>query len=143
MIMKTGNGIVKKYSREYKRTLKSGEQKKYTTQQIQITIPKNEDIYQDKEEVLIIPNNEIENFKGLEEEIEFLKVANYFYVEEVEELQKKIDENLDFTSEYKKEIEKLKNEIKLMKEELTKLKETSNIDMWKDDLKLLKKALIK
>ena len=39
--------------------------------------------------------------------------------------------------------EKLKNEIKSMKEELTKLKETSNIDMWKDDLKLLKKALIK
>ena len=43
----------------------------------------------------------------------------------------------------KTQYEKLKNEIKLMKEELTKLKETSNIDMWKDDLKLLKKALIK
>ena len=43
----------------------------------------------------------------------------------------------------KTQYEKLKNEIKSMKEELTKLKETSNIDMWKDDLKLLKKALIK
>ena len=40
-------------------------------------------------------------------------------------------------------LRELNNEIKSMKEELTKLKETSNIDMWKDDLKLLKKALIK
>ncbi len=54
--MKVGNGIVKKYSREYNRTLKNGEKKKYTTQQIQITIPKSEDIYENKEEVLIIHN---------------------------------------------------------------------------------------
>jgi len=38
--MKFGNGIVKKYSREYNRTLKNGERKKYTTEQIQITVPK-------------------------------------------------------------------------------------------------------
>ena len=37
--MKFGNGIVKKYSREYNRTLKNGEKKKYTTEQIQITVP--------------------------------------------------------------------------------------------------------
>ena len=36
--MKTGKGVVKKYSREYNRTLKNGEKKKYTTKQIQITI---------------------------------------------------------------------------------------------------------
>ena len=36
--MKFGKGIVKKYSREYNRTLKNGERKKYTTQQIQITV---------------------------------------------------------------------------------------------------------
>ena len=41
--MKVGKGIVKKYSREYHRTLKNGERKKYTTEQIQITVPKNED----------------------------------------------------------------------------------------------------
>ena len=34
--MKVGKGIVKKYSREYHRTLKNGERKKYTTEQIQI-----------------------------------------------------------------------------------------------------------
>ena len=55
--MKIGHGTVKKYSREYHRTLKTGEKKKYTTEQIQITVPKNEDIYSNKEEVLIIPQS--------------------------------------------------------------------------------------
>ena len=36
--MKFGKGTVKKYSREYTRTLKSGEKRKYKTEQIQITI---------------------------------------------------------------------------------------------------------
>ena len=97
--MKFGKGTVKKYSREYNRTLKNGEKKKYTTEQIQITIPKNEDIYSNEEEVLIIPNNEIETFKSIEEENEFLKVANYLYVEEVKRLNDKVDENLNSTKE--------------------------------------------
>ena len=59
--MKVGKGIVKKYSREYNRTLKNGEKRKYTTEQIQITVPKTEDIYENKEEVLIIPHSEIED----------------------------------------------------------------------------------
>ena len=107
--MKFGNGIVKKYSREYNRTLKNGERKKYTAEQIQITVPKNEDIYQNQEKVLIIPQSEIENFKSREEENNALKIANYLYVEEV----KKLEEQLvnPSTLEYEKEIEMLKNEI--------------------------------
>lgn len=111
--MKFGNGIVKKYSREYNRTLKNGERKKYTTEQIQITVPKNEDIYENKEEVLIIPNSEIEEFKSREEELEALKVANYLYVEEVKKLEKEIENNANVPStlEYEKEIEELKAKI--------------------------------
>ena len=85
-----GKGIVKKYSREYNRTLKNGERKKYTTEQIQITVPKNEDIYTNQEEVLIIPNSEIEVLMNLEEENETLKIANYLHVKEVENLEKRI-----------------------------------------------------
>ena len=107
--MKFGKGTVKKYSREYNRTLKNGERKKYITEQIQITVPKNEDIYQNEEEVLIIPQNEIENFKSREEENEVLKIANYLYVEEVKKLKAQL--NNPSTLEYEKEIEKLKNEI--------------------------------
>lgn len=58
--MKYGNGTVKKYSREYTRTLKNGSKKKYKTEQIQITVPKQEDIYKNGEEVLIIPEREKE-----------------------------------------------------------------------------------
>ena len=106
--MKLGRGIVKKYSREYHRTLKNGERKKYTTKQIQITVPKNEDIYEDKEEVLIIPQCEIENFKSIEEETQALKIANYLYVEEVKNLKSQINNNPHMSvPEYEKEIERL------------------------------------
>jgi chromosome segregation ATPase len=110
--MKFGNGIVKKYSREYNRTLKNGERKKYTTEQIQITVPKNEDIYENKEEVLIIPNSQIEEFKSREEEIETLKIANFLYVEEVNKLERQLEESNSVpTLEFEKEIEELKAEI--------------------------------
>ncbi|MDO5860267.1 phosphoserine phosphatase [Methanobrevibacter sp.] len=110
--MKIGKGIVKKYSREYHRTLKNGERKKYTTEQIQITVPKNEDIYNNQEEVLIIPQSEIETFKSREEESESLKIANYLYVQEVKELRNQLENNINpSTLEYEREIEQLKAEI--------------------------------
>ena len=113
--MKFGKGIVKKYSREYNRTLKNGEKKKYKTEQIQITVPKNEDIYTNKEEVLIIPSSEIEDFKSREEENDFLKAANYLYVMEVEKLNEEIDMNKNSTLKYESEIEELKSEIASLK----------------------------
>lgn len=121
--MKVGNGIVKKYSREYNRTLKNGQRKKYTTEQIQITVPKNEDIYENQEEVLIIPNAEIEAFKSREEEIETLKVANYLYVEEVKKLERQLEENDNDQSalEYENEIEELKEKIKTQNDALNEI----------------------
>ena len=110
--MKYGKGFVKKYSREYKRTLKSGETKKYTTEQIQITVPKHEDIYQNNEEVLIIPHDEIEEFINLEEENDTLKVANYLYVEEVKKLEKRLDEAINASaSEYEQIIKELEEQM--------------------------------
>ena len=116
--MKVENGIVKKYSREYNRTLKNGERKKYTTEQIQITVPKNEDIYENKEEVLIIPNSEIEEFKGREEEIEVLKIANYLHVEEVKELERQIEGTYNNPSTLE--------EIKILKDELAQKNDALN-----------------
>ena len=98
--MKIGHGVVKKYSREYHRTLKTGEKKKYTTEQIQITVPKNEDIYSNKEEVLIIPQDEIEAFYNLEEELHANRVANYLHLMEVEKLEQLLNEGN--SSEYEK-----------------------------------------
>ena len=134
--MKFGKGIVKKYIREYNRTLKNGERKKYTTEQIQITVPKTEDIYENEEEVLIIPNSEIENFMSMEEENDFLKVANYFYVEEVKQLTEEIKEYSNSSNlEYEKEIEELKAKIislKDIEEKYNALKQ-SNIDSLKEE----------
>ncbi len=122
--MKFGNGIVKKYSREYNRTLKNGERKKYTTEQIQITVPKNEDIYENKEEVLIIPNSQIKEFKSREEEIESLRIANYLYVEEVEKLEKQISENEHPSAlEYEQEIEDLKTKLNEQSDAFSKIED--------------------
>ena len=125
--MKVGKGIVKKYSREYHRTLKNGERKKYTTEQIQITVPKNEDIYNNQEEVLIIPQSEIETFKSREEESESLKIANYLYVQEVKELRDQLENNVNpSTLEYKKEIEELKAEIAAKNDAITEIENKYN-----------------
>ncbi|MBQ7929069.1 MAG: phosphoserine phosphatase [Methanobrevibacter sp.] len=125
--MKVGKGIVKKYSREYNRTLKNGERKKYTTEQIQITVPKNEDIYQNKEEVLIIPQSEIENFKDLEEENYALKIANYLHVEEVKELKEQLENNLNIsTPEVQTENENLKAELAQKNDELAEMENKFN-----------------
>ena len=125
--MKVGKGIVKKYSREYNRTLKNGERKKYTTEQIQITVPKNEDIYQNKEEVLIIPQSEIENFKSREEENQALKIANYLHIEEVKELRRQLEENLNpSTLEFQTEIENLKAELAQRNNELAEMENKFN-----------------
>lgn len=125
--MKIGKGIVKKYSREYHRTLKNGERKKYTTEQIQITVPKNEDIYNNQEEVLIIPNSEIETFKSREEESESLKIANYLYVQEVNELRDQLENNVNpSTLEYQKEIEELKAEISQKNDALNEIENKYN-----------------
>ena len=137
--MKVGKGIVKKYSREYHRTLKNGERKKYTTEQIQITVPKNEDIYNNQEEVLIIPQSEIETFKSREEESESLKIANYLYVQEVKELRDQLENNINpSTLEYEKEIEELKAEIAAKNEVINEIEDQYNT-LNKNNIDSLKK----
>ena len=137
--MKVGNGIVKKYSREYNRTLKNGQRKKYTTEQIQITVPKNEDIYENKEEVLIIPNSEIEEFKSREEEIEVLRIANYLHVEEVNELEEQLKNTSPApTLEFEKEINELKAEIERKNEVLSEMENKYNT-LHQDNIDSLKK----
>ena len=136
--MRVGNGIVKKYSREYNRTLKSGERKKYTTEQIQITVPKNEDIYENKEEVLIIPNSEIEEFKSREADIETLKIANYLHVEEVRTLEMELENiNNSSTLECENEIKELKAKIQEQNTALNEMEDKYNA-LHQDNLDSLK-----
>ena len=50
-------GIVKKYFRSYNRTLKDGTKKTYKTEQVQVTVSKSDNIFEDKEEVFIKQKN--------------------------------------------------------------------------------------
>ena len=54
-------GIVKKYYRSYNRTLKDGTKKTYKTEQVQITVSKSDNIFDDKEEVIILPSAQAED----------------------------------------------------------------------------------
>ena len=83
-------------------------------------MPKKEDIYSNKENVLIIPQSEIEEFNNLEEELHANRVANYLYMMEVEKLEQLINNN-DNSSEYEKIIEELKEELHAKEDEINNL----------------------
>ncbi|MDO5850482.1 MAG: hypothetical protein Q4P14_04635, partial [Methanobacteriaceae archaeon] len=72
--MDFANGTVKKYSREYTRTLKNGKKKKYKTEQVQVTVPKAENIFEDAEEVIILRKEDFENL-DVNEDIEEIMAA--------------------------------------------------------------------
>ena len=50
-------GIVKKYYRSYNRTLKDGTKKTYKTEQVQVTVSKSDNIFEDQEEVFILSSS--------------------------------------------------------------------------------------
>ena len=91
--MKKVNGVVKKYSREYSRTLKDGSKKKYKTEQVQITIPKQENIFDNKEEVVILSIDEFKAIDDQEEIIASLELCNTVLNEKNNELKSKIEFN--------------------------------------------------
>ncbi len=109
--MDYATGKVKKYSREYSRTLKDGTKKKYKTEQVQITIPKQENIFEDEEEVLILHNNSLEDIDSNNEIFAALEFQNYLLKEDLADSNQKIeDKNI--------EISELNEKIKLLEIEL-------------------------
>lgn len=85
----------------------------------------------------------------IEKTILISNIADEKIIEQLEKIEKiqKINDSYDYLlnmpmkSITKAQYEKLKAEIKSMKDELLKLKETDIKDMWKEDLKLFKKAI--
>ena len=88
-------GIVKKYFRSYNRTLKDGTKKTYKTEQVQITISKSDNIFEDKEEVLILPISQAEEIQELDEMQSALQLFNTILSEENE----KLSSDLDYANE--------------------------------------------
>ena len=94
-------GVVKKYFRSYNRTLKDGTKKTYKTEQVQVTVSKSDNIFDDKEEVLILPISQAEEIQELDEMQSALQLCNTILSEENEKLTNDLDrykEELDISS---------------------------------------------
>ena len=130
-------GIVKKYYRSYNRTLKDGTKKTYKTEQVQVTVSKSDNIFEDKEEVLILPFYQAEELEDLDELKSALEVLNIMLTNENQNLIKELDaakEELDNGSSKLKslsdkldkreeELEESKKKLLILKEDCSSLKD--------------------
>lgn len=123
-------GTVKKYSREYTRTLKDGKKKKYKTEQVQITVPKAENIFDDSEEVIILHQDDFNNIEDSDEIIAALELFNILLSEDNQLLESKLSKNEEIIEEFNK----IKNSSTKEDLELLKSKLESN-DVLINDLK--------
>ena len=85
-------GIVKKYFRSYNRTLKDGTKKTYKTEQVQVTVSKNDNIFDDKEEVFILSESQAQEILENEEMIAALELFNTILSEENQKLSEDLEE---------------------------------------------------
>lgn len=85
-------GIVKKYFRSYNRTLKDGTKKTYKTEQVQVTISKSDNIFDDKEEVCIISNSQANEIAESQDMISALELFNAMLSEENKKLSDSLKE---------------------------------------------------
>ena len=132
-------GIVKKYFRSYNRTLKDGTKKTYKTEQVQVTVSKSDNIFEDKEEVFIISSAQAEEFNDLDEMVSALELHNTMLVQDKKELAKKFavaDEDLQAASS---ELKAISEKLAIKEEELAKSNEKLRI--LKEDCAGLKEQL--
>ena len=146
-------GVVKKYFRSYNRTLKDGTKKTYKTEQVQVTVSKSDNIFDDKEEVFIISADQAEEFNDLDEMISALELHNTMLVQEKKELVKKFtiaDEDLQTTSSKLKalsdkldkreeQLEESRKKLLVLKEDCSGLKE--QLEENKNTISSLRKQL--
>ena len=130
-------GIVKKYFRSYNRTLKDGTKKTYKTEQVQVTVSKSDNIFEDKEEVFIRSADQAEEFNEFDELKSALELFNSMLLEDNKKLTKDFtiaDEDLKTTSSKLKalsekldkreeQLEESRKRLLVLKEDCSGLKE--------------------
>ena len=132
-------GIVKKYYRSYNRTLKDGTKKTYKTEQVQVTVSKSDNIFEDKEEVFIISADQAEEFNEFDELKSALELFNIMLLEENKKLTKNFtiaDEDLQTTSSKLKALSE-----KLDQREMELAKSNEKLLVLKEDCSGLKEQL--
>ena len=98
-------GIVKKYFRSYNRTLKDGTKKTYKTEQVQVTISKSDNIFDDKEEVCIISNSQANEIAESQDMISALELFNAMLSEENKKLSDSLKETQKDLFEHSSKLE--------------------------------------
>lgn len=98
-------GIVKKYFRSYNRTLKDGTKKTYKTEQVQVTISKSDNIFDDKEEVCIISNSQANEIAESQDMIFALELFNAMLSEENKKLSDSLKETQKDLFEHSSKLE--------------------------------------
>ena len=132
-------GVVKKYFRSYNRTLKDGTKKTYKTEQVQVTVSKSDNIFDDKEEVFIISADQAEEFNEFDELKSALELFNIMLLEENKKLTKNFtiaDEDLQTTSSKLKALSE-----KLDQREMELAKSNEKLLVLKEDCSGLKEQL--
>ena len=130
-------GIVKKYYRSYNRTLKDGTKKTYKTEQVQVTVSKSDNIFEDKEEVFILPIAQAEELNELDEmqsayelfngilTVDNEKLSNDLNItkEELNNSSSKLEAILDELDKKEEELEESKKRLHILKEDCSSLKD--------------------
>ena len=129
-------GIVKKYYRSYNRTLKDGTKKTYKTEQVQITVSKSDNIFDDKEEVLILPSSQAEELIELDEMKSALELFNTMLTEDNEKLTKDLTVSNEELNNSSAKLQELSQELDETKEEL--VESNKRLNLIKEDCSGLK-----
>ena len=130
-------GIVKKYYRSYNRTLKDGTKKTYKTEQVQVTVSKSDNIFEDKEEVFILPIAQAEELNELDEmqsayelfngilTVDNEKLSNELNItkEELNNSSSKLEAILDELDKKEEELEESRKRLDILKEDCSSLKD--------------------
>ena len=111
-------GIVKKYYRSYNRTLKDGTKKTYKTEQVQVTVSKSDNIFEDKEEVLILPFYQAEELEELDEMQAALELYNGMIIAENDKLTKDLTVAKEDLETRSSEVQELSEKLEKSEEEL-------------------------
>lgn len=146
-------GIVKKYYRSYNRTLKDGTKKTYKTEQVQVTVSKSDNIFEDKEEVFILSSAQADELDELDEMQSALELCNAMLRDKNERLTQKFtiaDEDLQVVSSKLKalsdkldkreeELEESNKKLLILREDCSGLKE--QLEENKNTISSLRKQL--
>lgn len=119
-------GRVKQYKREYIRTLKTGKTKKYSTEQYTVTISKQDNIFEDNQEVIILPEGYTNQLLNLDKSNQTLETNNVELRSANKGLINTIDKHRSTIKDQEIKINDLSTENHILKDRIKELERLKN-----------------